>query len=98
MLGLSPLNAQNATSPVKIGVLTEMSGPYADVDGPGSLVAAQMAVEDFGGSVLGMPISVISGDHQGKSDIAMGLAGRWFDVDGVDVIVDLSNSAVALAV
>jgi branched-chain amino acid transport system substrate-binding protein len=98
VMSLSPLNAQTAELPIKIGVLTEMSGAYADVGGAGSVVAAQMAVADFGGSVLGMPISVVSGDHQSKSDVAMAIARRWFDVEGVDVIVDLSNSAAALAV
>jgi branched-chain amino acid transport system substrate-binding protein len=83
---------------VKIGVLTDFSGPYADANGFGSLRAAQMAVEDFGGSVLGKKVEVIYLDHQNKSDIASSKAREWYDREGVDMIVDLQNSAVALAV
>ena len=86
------------TGPVKIGVLTESSGVYADLAGPGSIVAAKMAVEDFGGSVNGRPIEVISADHQNKADIAVSIARQWFDTEGVDMIVDLPNSSVAAAV
>lgn len=87
-----------ADGPVKIGVLSDMSGPFSDVAGRGSLEAAKMAVEDFGPTVLGKPIEVISGDHQNKADIGSTIARKWFDVDGVDMITDLTNSAVALAV
>lgn len=90
--------AQSADGAVKIGVLTDMSGTYSDVSGKGSQVAAQMAIEDFGGSVLGKPISLVAADHQQKPDVASAIARGWFDTDNVDVIVDLSNSAVALAV
>lgn len=83
---------------VKIGVLTDMSGPYSDVGGPGSVEAVKMAIEDFGGSVLGKPVEVVSGDHQNKADIGSNIARKWFDVDGVDMVTDLTNSAVALAV
>ena len=82
----------------KIGVLTDMNGPYASAAGAGSVVAARLAVEDFGGSVLGSPIEIVSADHQNKADIGAGIARRWFDVDAVDMITDLTNSAVALAV
>jgi branched-chain amino acid transport system substrate-binding protein len=75
-----------------------MSGPYASITGPGSVVAAQMAIEDFGGKVLGKPISLLSADHQNKSDLGSGIAKRWYDVEGVDAIFDVPNSAVALAV
>jgi branched-chain amino acid transport system substrate-binding protein len=84
--------------PVRIGVLNDMSGPYADYQGLGSVVAAQMAVEDYGGKVAGRKIEVISGDHQNKADIGSSLARQWFDTQGVEAIVDLPNSAVALAV
>jgi branched-chain amino acid transport system substrate-binding protein len=83
---------------VKIGVLTDMSGLYSDNSGQGSAVAAQMAVDDFGGKVLGRPIQVISADHQGKADVGASKAREWFDTQGVDVIVDAVNSAVAIAV
>src|SRR6202167_4562740 len=83
---------------VKIGVLTDLSGPAATATGPGSVAAAQMAVDDFGGKVLGKPIEVISADHQIKPDIAAGIASRWYDVDQVDLIVDVPVSAVGLAV
>src|SRR6202795_1972274 len=83
---------------VKIGVLTDLSGPAATATGPGSVAAAQMAVDDFGGKVLGKPITVISADHQIKPDIAAGIARQWYDVDHVDLIVDVPVSAVGLAV
>jgi branched-chain amino acid transport system substrate-binding protein len=83
---------------VKIGVLTDMSGLYSDNSGQGSSVAAQMAVDDFGGKVLGRPIQVVSADHQGKADVGASKAREWFDRQGVDVIVDAVNSAVAIAV
>ncbi len=83
---------------IKIGVLNDQSSLYTDLAGQGSVVAAQMAVEDFGGSVNGVPIEVISADHQNKADIGSNMARQWFDVDQVDVIVDVPNSGVALAV
>jgi branched-chain amino acid transport system substrate-binding protein len=83
---------------VKIGVLTDLSGPAATATGPGSVTAAQMAVDDFGGKVLGKPIELISADHQIKPDIAAGIARQWYDVDHVDLIVDVPVSAVGLAV
>lgn len=83
---------------VKIAVLSDMSGPYADTAGRGSLEAARIAVEDFGGSVGGKKIEVVFADHQGKADVGASRARTWFDTDGVDVVVDLNNSAVAMAV
>jgi branched-chain amino acid transport system substrate-binding protein len=83
---------------VKIGVLTDMSGVFSDISGPGAVEAVKMAVEDFGGKVLGAPIEVLSADHQNKADIASNLARQWFDTQQVDVAADLMNSAVALAV
>src|SRR5207245_8047577 len=81
-----------------IGVLTDMNGPASTPTGQGSVTAAQMAVDDFGGKVLGKPISVIVGDHQLKPDIGAGIARRWYDVDQVDLIVDVPVSALVLAV
>jgi branched-chain amino acid transport system substrate-binding protein len=83
---------------VKIGVLTDMTGYYSDLAGPGSVLAARMAVEDFGGKVLGVPIEVISADHQNKADIASNTARKWFDEEKVDVIADLVSSSTAGAV
>ncbi len=94
----SSVLAQSSDGAVKIGVLTDMAGTYSDVSGKGSVIAAQMAIEDFGGQVLGKPIALISADHQQKPDVASAIARGWFDTDGVDMIVDLPNSAVALAV
>mgnify|MGYP001018349231 CR=1 FL=1 len=82
---------------VRIGVLTDMTGPYADFAGPGSVVAARMAVEDHGGRVLGRPVEVVVADHQNKPDVGGATARRWIDTDRVDMIIDMPNSAVALA-
>src|SRR6202035_5804611 len=90
--------AQVSDDVVKIGVLTDMSGPSSAADGPGSVVAAQMAVEDFGRKGLGKPIQLISADHQIKPDIAAGISRQWYDRDQVDLIVDVPVSAVGLAV
>ena len=90
--------AQLSDDVVRIGVLTDMSGPYQDWAGPGSVVAVQMAVEDFGGTVLGKKIEVVSADHQNKADVGANLTRQWFDVGGVDMVIDVPNSAVALAV
>jgi branched-chain amino acid transport system substrate-binding protein len=83
---------------VKIGVLTDMSGLYSDIGGQGSVEAARMAVQDFGGKVLGKPIQVVSADHQNKADVGANKAREWFDREGVDMITDTLNSAVAIAV
>src|SRR3978361_1394613 len=88
--------AQDKT--VKIGALSDQSGLYADLGGPGSTLAAQMAIEDSGLTAKGWKIDVISGDHQNKPDIGVNIARQWFDVDKVDIIVDVPNSGVALAV
>ncbi|GAC1334622.1 MAG: ABC transporter substrate-binding protein [Beijerinckiaceae bacterium] len=90
--------AQISDDVVKIGVLTDMSGPASAPSGQGSVTAAQMAVEDFGGKVLGKPIMVIVGDHQLKPDIGTSIARRWYDTEQVDLIVDVPVSAVGLAV
>jgi len=90
--------AQVSDDVVKIGVLTDMNGPASTPTGQGSVTAAQMAVDDFGGKVLDKPITVIVGDHQLKPDIGAGIARRWYDVEQVDLIVDVPVSAVGLAV
>ena len=83
---------------VKIGVLTDMSGVYAEYGGPGAVAAAKMAAQDFGGKVLGKPIEVVSADHQNKPDIAKNVTQQWFDRDKVDMTVENLHSAVALMV
>ncbi|MCP8940751.1 ABC transporter substrate-binding protein [Alsobacter sp. SYSU M60028] len=87
-----------AADGVKIGVLNDQSGVYADYGGKWSVEAARMAVEDFGGSVLGQKIEIVSADHQNKPDIGSNIARQWYDVDGVDMITELTTSSVALAV
>ena len=86
-----------AQEPLRIGVLTDLSGTNADVAGPGSVLAAQMAVEDFGGTVAGRPIEVLSGDHQNRADIAASISRKWVDEDGVRAIFDLPITPAALA-
>ena len=83
---------------VKVGVLGDFSGPFENLSGKGALEAVRMAVEDFGGTVLGKKIEVVSADHQNKPDIASNIARQWYDVEGVDMINDLAQSASALAV
>ncbi|ACL65162.1 Extracellular ligand-binding receptor [Anaeromyxobacter dehalogenans 2CP-1] len=83
---------------VKLGVLTDMTGYYADLAGPGSVVAARIAVEDFGGKVLGKPVELVSADHQLKADVASNIARKWIDEGQVDAIVDLVSSSTAGAV
>ncbi len=90
--------AQMTDNVVKIGVLNDQSGLYADLSGQGSVLAAKLAVEDFGGKVDGTPIEVIFADHQNKPDVGSNIARQWFDVDKVDVIVDVPTSSVALAI
>ena len=88
----------DATRPVKIGILSDMSGVYADQAGPGSVEAARMAIEDMGGKIGQHPIELVSADHQHKPDVALNILRRWYDTEGVDVVADMPNSAVALAV
>src|SRR6266545_4702993 len=91
--------AQAQTDDVtKIGVLNDMSGLYSDITGPGSVVAAKMAVEDFGAAQKGMRVEIVSADHQNKPDVGTNIARTWIDVDKVDVIVDVPTSSVALAI
>ncbi len=100
VLGLSAGGAQAQLSGdvVRIGVLNDQSGLYADISGQGSVNAARMAVEDFGGTILGKKIEVIFADHQNKPDIGSNIARQWIDQEGVDAIVDVPTSSVALAV
>jgi len=91
-------HAQISDNVVKIGIMTDLSGLYADLSGKGSIEAARMAVADFGGKVKGMPIEIVSGDHQNKPDVASTMARQWYDVDKVDMITDLVTSSTALAV
>ena len=91
-------HAQISDDVVKIGVLTDMAGVTADITGKGSLAAAEMAIKEVGGTVLGKPVQLISADHQHKPDVGSAIARRWFDVEAVDAIVDVPNSGVALAV
>src|SRR5215468_1259461 len=98
MLTSPSARAQISDDVVKIGVLTDMNGPASTPTGQGSVTAAQMAVDDFGGTVAGKPITVILGDHQLKPDIGSGIARRWYDTEQVDLIVDVPVSAVGLAV
>jgi branched-chain amino acid transport system substrate-binding protein len=91
-------HAEMSGNVVKIGVLNDQSSLYTDLAGQGSVVAAQMAVEDFGGKVNGTAIEIVSADHQNKADVGSNAAREWLDVGGVDVIVDVPNSGVALAV
>ena len=90
--------AQIAKDTIKIGVLADMSSLYADLGGPGSTEAAKMAVADFGGTIAGKKVEVVSADHQNKPDVGAAIARQWFDQDGVDMITDLTTSSVALAV
>jgi branched-chain amino acid transport system substrate-binding protein len=99
LIALAPVaHAEISGDAVKIGVLNDMSGLYADIGGPGSVEAARMAIADFGGTVGGKKIELISADHQNKPDAGSAIANQWFGNDGVDAIVDVPTSSVALAV
>jgi branched-chain amino acid transport system substrate-binding protein len=104
LFALVALSAALAAGPafaqvnVKIGVLSDMSSLYSDIGGPGSVTAAKMAIADFTANNPNVKVELISGDHQNKADIGSSLASQWFDVDKVDMIVDVPNSGVALAV
>ena len=95
---LSLVTAAQAQEKVKIGFITDMSSLYSDVEGKGGATAIQMAIDDFGGKVLGQPIELMSADHQNKPDIGVSIARQWLDRDGVDAIMDVPTSSVALAV
>jgi branched-chain amino acid transport system substrate-binding protein len=91
-------HAQSSAAPIRIGVLNDMSGVYADDQGPGSVLAAQMAAEDYGGRAAGRKVEVLSGDHQNKVDVGAAIARRWVENEDVGMIADVTNSAIALAV
>src|SRR5215471_15285881 len=90
--------ANAADGVVKIGVLTDLSGVAVDDMGPGSVLAAQLAAEDIGGSVAGMKIEIVFADHLQKPDVGATIVRRWFDEEGVDAVADVPNSSVALAI
>ena len=91
-------HAQVSDGVIKIGVLSDMSSLYADIGGPGSVAAARLAVEDFGAAKKGMKVEIVSADHQNKPEVGSSIARQWYDREGVDVIVDVPTSSVALAV
>jgi len=97
-ISAAPALAQISDNVVRIGVLTDLTGLYADNTGTGTVEATKMAVEDFGGTVLGKKIEILVADHQNKADVSSSLARKWIDEDHVDVITSVANSAVALAV
>ena len=97
LLGV-PAWAEVSDNKVRIGILNDQSGVYADFGGMGSVEAAKMAVEDFGGTVLDAPVEIVSADHQNKADIASNIARQWYDTEQVDAIMELTTSSVALAV
>ena len=97
-LAAAGAQAQYSGGAIKIGVMNDQSGTYADLAGPGSVVAARMAVEDFGAAKKGMKVEIVVADHQNKPEVGSSIARQWFDVDGVDVIVDVPTSSVVLAV
>src|SRR3954447_22421040 len=94
LLMAAPASAQA----VKIGILNDQSGVYADYGGKYSVEAARMAIEDFGGEVLGQKVELVTADHQNKPDLGSAIARRWYDTEGVDMITELTTSSVALAI
>ena len=93
-----PAPAQTPGSTLKIGVLTDETGPYADASGRGSILAAQMAVDDFGGKAMGRTVEIVHADTQNKPDVAATIARRWYEKENVSAIVDLPLTPVAIAV
>src|SRR5690349_14536391 len=91
---IGPAGAQQSQPPLKIGILGDMTGPFSAVSGKGSVIAAQMAIDDFGGTVLGRKIEILTGDHQNKADIGAAIAKRWYEAEGVAMITDIVGSAV----
>lgn len=99
--GLNGARAQPAPggqAPIRIGVISDQSGPYSAPGGPGSVAGARLAAEDFAGKVLGRPVEILIGDHQNKPDVGIGIVRRWLDVDGVSAVADGGSSAVGLAI
>ena len=98
VFGVDAAMAQISDDVVRIGVLNDQSNVYADLGGPGSVIAARMAIEDVGGKALGKPIDILVADHQSKADVGASIARQWFDADKVDMVIGFDNSSVALAV
>ncbi len=99
LAGAGLAQAQVSGNVVKIGVMNDMSGVYADIGGPGSVLAAKMAVEDYlKASKSNLKVEVVSADHQNKPDVGSSIARKWYDSDGVDMIVDVPTSSVGLAI
>src|SRR5687767_10161319 len=98
LIASSPAQAQDTDGTIKIGVMNDMSGTYSDLSGQGSVIAARMAVEDFGAAKKGMKVEIVGADHQNKPDVGSNVVRTWLDVDRVDVVVDVPTSSVALAV
>ena len=98
VLAQSAVAQQASDGVVKIGILNDQSGVYADFGGKWSVEAARMAVQDFGGKVLGVPVEIVNADHQNKPDVASNIARQWYDIEKVDTIMELTTSSVALAV
>ncbi|MET0678558.1 MAG: ABC transporter substrate-binding protein, partial [Bradyrhizobium sp.] len=92
-----PANAQQAQAPLKIGVLADFSSVYADIGGQGNVEATKLAIEEFGGTMFGKPIEIITADAQNKADIAAAISRKWYENEGVDMIIDMPTSATALA-
>ena len=97
-VGVGAATAQISDDVVRLGVLNDQSNVYADLGGPGSVIAARMAIEDVGGKVLRKPVEILVADHQSKADIGASIARQWFDADKVDMVIGFDNSSVALAV
>ena len=97
-LACGTAHAQISDGVIKIGIMNDQAGTYADLAGPGSVVAARMAIEDFGAAKKGMKVEVLIGDHQNKPDVGSNIARQWYDVEKVDVIMDVPTSSVVLAV
>jgi branched-chain amino acid transport system substrate-binding protein len=83
---------------VRIGVLSDMSGPYRDISGPNCVVMARQAAQDFGAAARGLSVEILQADHQNKPDVGVNVARQWFDRDGVDAILEVNNSAIAMAI
>ena len=98
VIAQSALAQQASDNVVKIGILNDQSGVYADFGGKSSVEAARMAVAEFGGKVLGAPVEIVNADHQNKPDVASSIARQWYDTEKVDAIMELTTSSVALSV
>ncbi|MGY3586963.1 branched-chain amino acid transport system substrate-binding protein [Bradyrhizobium sp. USDA 4341] len=98
LLHIPLAHAAMSDNVIRIGVLNDRSGAYADLGGEGSVIAAKMAAEEFGNAIGGVPVEIVSADHQNKPDIGLGIVRRWFDTEKVDAVADISNSGVGFAV